>query len=171
MRATFQKFGAVCDRVWKNTKASRNFCIIYLKSKHLCKHCIYNESWLNNKTEKVWHLFVCAFISLHFLILVAGPLIILIGYLIFLSTFLKVIGMSCTARIWNSLLAEYFLLTNGLSGFITRAKRHLFSLVSFYSAFLYPFHPFPPLFLVLSCLIVVAQLCMEWNPIRKNGYH
>ena len=61
VRATFWKFGAMCGNLWKNTKASRNCCIIYLNSH---KHCIYNESWLNNKTEKLWHLFVCAFISL-----------------------------------------------------------------------------------------------------------
>ena len=54
----------VCDCVWKNTKASRNCPMIYLKSKHSCKHCIFHESWLYNKTEKVWHLFAYAFISL-----------------------------------------------------------------------------------------------------------
>ena len=51
VRATFQK----------NTKAYRNCCVIYLKSKHLHKHWIYNESRLNNKTEKAWHLVFCAF--------------------------------------------------------------------------------------------------------------
>ena len=64
VRANFSKFGAVYDRVRKNTEAFRNFCLIYLKSKHLHKHCIYKKRWLNNKTEKVWHLFVWAFISL-----------------------------------------------------------------------------------------------------------
>ena len=44
VRATFQKF--VSDSIRKNIEASRNCCIIYLKSKHLYKHCIYNESWL-----------------------------------------------------------------------------------------------------------------------------
>ena len=52
MRATFQKFGAVCDHVRKNAEASRNYWVIYLKSKHSREHCIYNESWLNNKIEK-----------------------------------------------------------------------------------------------------------------------
>ena len=56
VRPAFWKFSAVCDYVWKNTEASRNSCVIYLKSKHLCKHCIYDQSLLNNKTEKVWHL-------------------------------------------------------------------------------------------------------------------
>ena len=64
VRATFWKFSVVCDRVRKNTKASRNCCVIYLKPKHSREHCIYYESWLNNKTEKVWHLLVCYFISL-----------------------------------------------------------------------------------------------------------
>ena len=41
VRATFQKFGVVCDCVRKNAAASRNCCMIYLKSKHLCEHCIY----------------------------------------------------------------------------------------------------------------------------------
>ena len=63
VRATFWKFGAVWDRIRKNTEASRNCCIICLKPKHSHEHCIYYESWLNNKTEKVWHLFVCLFIA------------------------------------------------------------------------------------------------------------
>ena len=62
VRITFQKFGAVCDHMRKNTEASGNWSIIYLKSKHSHEHCIYNKSWLNNKTEKVWHLFVSPFI-------------------------------------------------------------------------------------------------------------
>ena len=54
----------MCDHVRKNAKASRNCCKIYLKSKYSHKHCIYKESWLNNRKEKVWYLFVCVFISL-----------------------------------------------------------------------------------------------------------
>ena len=69
VRATFRKFGAVCNCVKKNAKASRNCCIICIKSKHLREHCIYNESWLNNKIEKVWHLFVCPLILLLLLIM------------------------------------------------------------------------------------------------------
>ena len=64
VRAAFQKFDAVYGRIRKNAEAFRNCCIIYLKSKHLHEHCIYNESWLNKNTEKVWHLFVCPFILL-----------------------------------------------------------------------------------------------------------
>ena len=44
VRATFWKLGPMCDRIKKNTKASRNCCIIYLKSKHSHEHGIYNES-------------------------------------------------------------------------------------------------------------------------------
>ena len=62
VRTTFWKFGAICDHIRKNTEASGNCSIIYLKSKHSREHCIYNQSWLNNKTEKVWHLFVWPFI-------------------------------------------------------------------------------------------------------------
>ena len=40
VRATFQKFGALCDSIRKNAEASINCCIIYLKSKHLHEHCI-----------------------------------------------------------------------------------------------------------------------------------
>ena len=58
VRATFRKFVGVCDCISKNAEASRNCCVIYQKSKHSREHCIYNGSWLNNKTEKVWHLFV-----------------------------------------------------------------------------------------------------------------
>ena len=64
LRANFHKFGAVCDRIRKNAEASENCCIIYLKSKHLREHCIYNESWINSKTEKAWPLSVCPFILL-----------------------------------------------------------------------------------------------------------
>ena len=64
LRATFRKFGTSCDHIRKNTEASRNCCIIYLKSKHSCEHCIYKENWLNSKPEEIWYLFVCAFISL-----------------------------------------------------------------------------------------------------------
>ena len=69
VRATFWEFSVLCDRVRKNTEASRNCCVIHLKSKHSREHCIYHESWLNSKTEKVWHFLVCYFISLLLLIM------------------------------------------------------------------------------------------------------
>ena len=64
-----RKFGSVCDRVRKNAEASRNCCVIYPKSKYLREPCLYKESWINKKTEKVWHLFVCPFILLLLLIM------------------------------------------------------------------------------------------------------
>ena len=33
------------------------------------QHCTYNESWLNKKTKKVWHLLVCPFILLLLLLM------------------------------------------------------------------------------------------------------
>ena len=57
-----------------NTEASRNCWVIYLKAKHLHEHCIHNESWLNNNTEKVWHFF---FLSLHFIAVVDNVFFIL----------------------------------------------------------------------------------------------
>ena len=52
VRATFLKFGAVCYRMRKNAEDSRNCYIIYLKSKTCTNTALYDESWLNNKTEK-----------------------------------------------------------------------------------------------------------------------
>ena len=43
-------------RVWprkEETKVSRNCCIIYLKSKHLCKHCIYSQTCSNDHLYKM----------------------------------------------------------------------------------------------------------------------
>ena len=61
-RATFWKFGTVCDRVTKNSEASRNFCNIYLKSKHSHEHCIWKLiKWLKRKGM----ILVC--LSLHFI--------------------------------------------------------------------------------------------------------
>ena len=64
----------------------------------------------------------------HFLILMAGPLVILIGCIIFSLTFLddnyKHVFVSSlfsrTARLWNSLLAECFFLIYDLNGFRSR---------------------------------------------------
>ena len=42
--------------VWlrkEETKVSRNCCIIYLKSKHLCKHCIYSQTCSNDHLYKM----------------------------------------------------------------------------------------------------------------------
>ena len=59
-----------------------------------------------------------------------GLLVILIDCMIFLSPFLDVTGMSCTSRLWNSLLIECFPLTY-LNGFKSRINRHLLTVGSF----------------------------------------
>ena len=53
----------------------------------------------------------------------------------------------CTAKLWNSLSIEYFPLTYDLSGFKSRINRHLLTVGSFYTDFLYPV-----IFFVLSFL-------------------
>ena len=74
----FRKIGIMCGHVLKNAKAYRNCYAVILKWRNLCEHCMYNENWWNNKTEKEWHLFVCVFIiavnnvfwnSLHLLVM------------------------------------------------------------------------------------------------------
>ena len=58
VKATFEKFGAVCDCVRKNAKASKS----------TCEHCIYNESWLNNN-RKGMAFVICPFILLLLLLM------------------------------------------------------------------------------------------------------
>ena len=55
VRATFQKFGAVCDSVRKNAEASTLHNLLHnlSKIKTLARTLHINGSWLNNKTEKV----------------------------------------------------------------------------------------------------------------------
>ena len=65
-----------------------------------------------------------------------------------------------TAGLWNSLLTECFPLTYDLNGFKSRFNRKLFSLGSFYTAFLYHCHLFF-LFLITPSLAVAVQPCME----------
>ena len=67
-----------------------------------------------------------------FFVLVEGPLVILIGCMIFLSQFLYVIKMatvslSCTARLWIFLPVECFPLTFDLNDFKSRINRLLLS--------------------------------------------
>ena len=45
--ATFRKFGAMCGCVRKNAEASRNCCLIYLKSKHSHEHCFLKSNFKN----------------------------------------------------------------------------------------------------------------------------
>ena len=68
---------------------------------------------------------------------------------------------SRAAGLWNSLPTKWFPLTYDLNGFMSRVNRHLFSLGSFYLAFLYPFQFFPLLFLVTPCLVVAVQPLRE----------
>ena len=109
----------------------------------------------------------------HFLILVAGPLILLIDYMIFsvpIPGCYKDVYVSSvfphTARLKNSLLAKCFPLIYDLKGFKSRVSRHLlfWSLSDPLSYILFIFF----LFLVIPYLLVAVQPCMELNPIKKS---
>ena len=63
-----------------------------------------------------------------------------------------------TARLWNSLPIECFPLTYDLIGFKSRINRHLLTVGSFKSDFLYALIFFVLLFLVILCLIAVVHL-------------
>ena len=65
-----------------------------------------------------------------------------------------------TARPWNSLSLECFPLTYDLSGFKSRISRHLLTVGSFETDFLYDVIFFVLLFLVTPCFVVAVQLCM-----------
>ena len=73
-----------------------------------------------------------------------------------------------TARLWNSLPKECFPLTYDLSGFKSRINRHLLTVGSFQTDFLYAKTFFVLLFLVTPCLVVAVQPCIEWIPILKK---
>ena len=60
------------------------------------------------------------------------------------------------AQLWNSILLEYFSLSNGLNGFISRVNIKLFK--TNYSISL---SPSPSCFLVTPCHVVTAHSCME----------
>ena len=104
----------------------------------------------------------------YFLILVAVPLVILIGCIVFLSPFVdrccKDVYVNsffpCTARLQNSFPAECFSLTYDLNGIKSGVNRHLFSMGSFSTAFFYDFHIFL-LFFVTPSLVVATQPCMK----------
>ena len=100
----------------------------------------------------------------HFLILVVVQLVFLIGCMIFFVTFPrchKDILLNSffpgIARFLNSLPAECFPLTYDLNGFKSRVIRNLFSLGSFYIAFLYDLHLFLRFFEITS-FAAAAQL-------------
>ena len=68
---------------------------------------------------------------------------------------------TCTAKLWNSLPIECIPLTYDLSGFKSRINRHLLTVGSFKTDFLYPVIFFVLFFLVTPCLVVAVQPCME----------
>ena len=76
----------------------------------------------------------------------------------------------CTARLWNSLPMECFLLTYDLNGFKSRINTptncRLFStnFRLFLNRFPVWFNLFVLLFLLTPCLAVAVQSCMEWLP-------
>ena len=105
----------------------------------------------------------------HFLIVVAGPLVILIGCMIFLLPFLDVKRMFMStsffhriARFCNSLSSDCFPLIYDVNGFKSRVNRHLFSFELFLISFPISFSSFL-LFLVTPCF-VVAVACHGVKP-------
>ena len=66
-----------------------------------------------------------------------------------------------TARLWNSLPIECFPLTYDLSGFESRTNTHFLTVGSFKTDFLYAVIFFVLFFLVIPCLVVAVQPCIE----------
>ena len=110
-----------------------------------------------------------------FVILVAVPLVIVIGCIIFLSPFLDRCYKDayvnsffpCTARTWNSLPGECFSFIHDQTGFKSRVNRHFFTMGFSSTAFLCNFHLFLH-FLVTPSFVVAVQPYMEWNSVLKN---
>ena len=77
--------------------------------------------------------------------------------------------LPCTPRFWNTLPIECFTLTYNLNSFKARINRHLLTVCRFFLK-KYPvcFNLFVLLFLVTPCLVVDAEPCMEWIPIKKK---
>ena len=67
----------------------------------------------------------------------------------------------CTARLWNSLPIECFLLTYNLNGFKSRISRHLLNCRFFQKRFPVFFNLFVILFLVTPCIAVAVQSWSE----------
>ena len=109
--------------------------------------------------------------SIFFLILMGGLLVILISYMVFLSLFQNAIRMSMStfflraAKLWNSLLAEWFLLTYDLNIFKSRVNRHLLFLGFFYTAFLYA-SLLSPLFF---CNFIFCKGCQSLWGVKPNS--
>ena len=74
----------------------------------------------------------------------------------------------CTARLWDSLLIEWFPLTYNLNRFKSRINRHLLTVGSFYKDFLYDLTLLWFFFFVTACLVVAVQSCMGWISIKKS---
>ena len=77
----------------------------------------------------------------------------------------------CTAGLWNFLPVECFPLTYDLSGFKSRINS--LELTLFHCRFLLNrlsvcCNLFVLHFLVIPCLIVAVQPCMEWIPVKKT---
>ena len=96
---------------------------------------------------------------------ITGPLVILIGCIISMSSFADVLRIyfnsffSRTARLWSFLSAKYFPLTCHVYGFKSRVNRHVFEL--FLNSFLLSFSSFVFfIFLVTISFAVVVQPCM-----------
>ena len=109
--------------------------------------------------------------SIFFLILMGGLLVILISYMVFLSLFQNAIRMSMStfflraAKLWNSLLAEWFLLTYDLNIFKSRVNRHLLFLGFFYTAFLYASLLCPLFF----CNFIFCKGCQSLWGVKPNS--
>ena len=109
--------------------------------------------------------------SIFFLILMGGLLVILISCMVFLSLFQNAIRMSMStfflraAKLWNSLLAEWFLLTYDLNIFKSRVNRHLLFLGFFYTAFLYASLLCPLFF----CNFIFCKGCQSLWGVKPNS--
>ena len=105
-----------------------------------------------------------------------GALVVLIGCMIFLSSFLDVIRMSLSTISFLtqpdsvSLIPECFSLAYDLNGFNSSVNKH-FSVVGFS---LNSFHIVLSIFFCsfswTPCFVVAAQSCMEWISIKNEKY-
>ena len=68
-------------------------------------------------------------------------------------------------RLYNSLPVECFPLTYDLSGFKSIINRHILTVGSFWTDFLYPVVFFVLFFLVTPYIVVAVLPCMGWIPI------
>ena len=105
-----------------------------------------------------------------------GLLVILIDFMIFLSLFLDFTSMDVSVnsffcyktKLWISLPIECFPLTYDLNGFKSALKRHLLTVDSVLTDFLYALTLLWFFFFVAPCLIVSVQPRIKWIPIKIN---